>query len=67
MRRTTSGSARVPTPATWGSEASGANVPPPKSSTKNCDSSGVVVSAMLVTMVRSSVLFPLRGPPTTAT
>ena len=57
----------MPTPATWGSEASGANVPPPKSRTKNCDSSGVVVSDMLATSVRSSVLLPLRGPPTTAT
>ena len=47
--------------------ASGANVPPPKSSTKNCDSCGVVVSDKLVTIVRSSVLLPLRGPPTTAT
>ena len=67
IRRTTSGSERVPTPATWGRWRSGANVPPPKSSTKNWVSSGVVVSAVLVTIVRSRVLLPLRGPPTTAT
>ena len=67
IRRTTSGSERVPTPATCGRPVSGAKVPPPKSSTKNCDSSGVVVSDMLATTVRSSVLLPLRGPPTTAT
>ncbi len=67
IRRTTSGSARVPTPATCGSRASGEKVPPPKSSTKNWVSSGVVVSDMLVTIVRSRVLLPLRGPPTTAT
>ena len=35
-------------PATWGSACSAENVPPPKSSTKNCDSAGVVVRARLV-------------------
>ena len=54
-------------PAVCGSDCNGAKVPPPKSSTKNCDSTGVVVSDRLVTRVRSSVLLPDRGPPTTAT
>ena len=66
IRLTTSGSERVPTPATCGSPAIPAKVPPPKSSTKNCDSCGVVVSAIPATTDRSVVLLPLRGPPTTA-
>ena len=66
IRLTTSGSERVPTPATCGSPVIPAKVPPPKSSTKNCDSCGVVVSAIPATTDRSVVLLPLRGPPTTA-
>ena len=66
IRLTTSGSERVPTPAMCGSPVIPEKVPPPKSSTKNCDSCGVVVSAIPATTDRSVVLLPLRGPPTTA-
>ena len=41
--------------------------PPPKSRTKTCDSGGCRGQRQRGHSVRSSVLLPLRGPPTTAT
>ena len=66
IRRTTSPSARPAMPATCGRSRRGASAPP-RSSTNHWVRSGLVVSAVAARIVRSSVLLPLRGPPTTAT
>ena len=62
------GSARVPTPPTCGRSASGAEACRRRSRARRTATPAAwSVSDMLATIVRSSVLLPLRGPPTTAT